>query len=246
MALLMGMWLPHAAGQSLPESLAKTPGKGMPAAGIQDSVRVLGRDSETAQRISGRIRKMEQDHGFRIYLVIEPVLIGTSAPEMANEMRRKWLPEGDGLVVVFESDTRKLGFGQDMVGNPNQPEHPGRVPSYEATAIVNRALAGADANLEPEDYLEKVINPLIDGFEAYFKRRQAAPPKERSVRTALLVVGGLALLGLGVIGAGGLIRHSSMARVRSYRFPVVDRPERLGAPCGGSVTARRFAPPVKA
>ncbi|MES2658095.1 MAG: TPM domain-containing protein [Verrucomicrobiota bacterium] len=230
--------------QSLSEWLAKNPGKQPPAGGILDESRIFGRDSEVAKRISDRIRKLETDHGYKLYVVVEPVLIGTSAQEQATDLRRNWLPEGDGIVVVFESDSRSLGIGQDMAaGNSDPTVNPHRVPSYETTAIISRALSAVDGKLPAETYLETAVGKIADEFDGYFTRRETPPPRERSVRIVLLVVGGLALLGLGLIGAGALIRHSSMARVRTFRFPVVDRPERLGAPCGGGVTARRFARP---
>jgi hypothetical protein len=49
------------------------------------------------------------------------------------------------------------------------------------------------------------------------------------------------LLALAAIVVGTLTRLPSVAGPRTWRFPVVDRPERLGAPCGGgNVTTRRF------
>lgn len=81
-------------------------------------------------------------------------------------------------------------------------------------------------------------------FDGHFKRRKTPPPAARSMKTGMLIAGTISLLGLGAIGAGGLVRHSKMAGARRFRFPPVDRPERLEAPCGGSVTARRFAPPA--
>jgi hypothetical protein len=43
-----------------------------------------------------------------------------------------------------------------------------------------------------------------------------------------------------VIAVGALTRLKSVAGVRTFRFPEVDRPERLGAPCGARVTTRVF------
>ncbi len=243
--LLLAVWVLNSAAQVLPESLPKHPADGKPSVGILDSNGFWDRDPEAAKRISERIQKLNHDHGYRIHLVIESVLLGTNAHELANDLRRKWLPEGDGLVIVFEADSRNLGIGQDMVGDPNQTENLSRIPAYETTAIATRAIASVDPKLAPPAYVEAISIALITELETYFARRAAPPPKERSVRTALVVVGGLALLGLGIIGAASFIRFSSMAKVNSYRFPTVDRPERLGAPCGSSVTTRRFAPAVK-
>ena len=242
-SILTAVMVVVAHGQSLSEWLEKQPDGKPPASGIVDENRILSRDPERMKRISETIQKLAADHGYKLYVVAEPVLIGTTAQEQANELRRIWLPDGDGIVIVFEADSRKLGIGQDMVGNPGPSENFHRVPSYETTAIISRALSEVDDKLGAENYLEAAVAKLAGEFNAYFIRRSEPPPKERSVRMVLMVVGALTLLCLGLIAMGALVRHSSMAKVPVFRFPVVDRPERLGAPCGGSVTARRFAKP---
>ena len=214
-----------------------------PGFGVVDQGGFFNRNASALKRIAGQIRRLEQEHGYMIYLVIEPVLIASTASERAAELREAWVPEGNGLVVVFESDSRDLGIGRDLAGRPIEPGTGARIPSHETAALLDQAMAATDANLVPDLYLEALIGNLTTGFDAYFKRRAAPPPAERTLKITLLVVGTLALLGLGAIGVGGLVRHSSMVAVRSFRFPPVDRPERLGAPCGGDVTARRFAPP---
>jgi hypothetical protein len=85
---------------------------------------------------------------------------------------------------------------------------------------------------------------LVQETSGYFKRRDSPPPAERSLRTSLLGIGALTLLALTALGLGWLIRHSAKPQARSFRFPVVDRPERLGAPCGSSVTSSHFAAPA--
>lgn len=96
---------------------------------------------------------------------------------------------------------------------------------------------------EPNGNQAPLMGKLAGEFDGYSKLRDT-PPAARSMKIGLLVAGTLSLLGLGAIGVGGLVRHSYLAGARSFRFPAVDRPERLGAPCGGQVTARRFAPPA--
>ncbi len=219
-------------------------GRKAPAFGISDESGFFTRNSGGFKRVSDQIRKLEADRGFKIYVAVEPVLISGSAQERANELFHEWLPDGAGLVVVFESDSRRLGVGRDLSGAPDDTGNPARVPSHETSAILTQALQSVDSQLAAEPYLEAFVGKITTGFEDYFQRRSSPPPPQRSLRIGLLVVGTVALLGLGAIAIGGFIRHSSMAVTRRFRFPVVDRPERLGAPCGGSVTARRFKPPV--
>lgn len=230
-------------GQALQDPSAPYGVQAPPAFGVLDGGGFFNRNPSALKRISDRIRKLEHDHGYMIYLVVEPLLISSTAAERAAQLRQAWVPDGNGLVVVFETDSRNLAIGRDLVDKQPAFKDLARVPTYETAAMLSRALETSDPRLAPEVYLEALVGQLTNEFDGYFNRRDAKPPAARSMKIALLVIGTLSLLGLGAIGLGGLMRHARMAGVLSFRFPVVDLPERLGAPCGGSVTARRFAPP---
>ncbi len=231
-------------GQSLPDWLAKDGVPKPPDFGIRDEGGFFHRDSGAFKRISDQFRQLEADHGYRIYLLVEPVLIGSTSTGLAAELRQAWLPEGDGLVVVFEADTRNLGIGRDLGVVPDPETRNPKIPTHETAALIERAVGSVDPTLAPEAYIEMLMGRLVEECNGYFLLRQSAPPGGRSLRIGLLAVGALALLALMAMALGWLVRNSGMREVRSYRFPPVDRPERLGAPCGGSVTARRFAPPA--
>lgn len=229
-------------GLELPEGLAKEP---PPVFGVVDDNRFFNKNSGAFNRISEQLRKLEKNHGYKIYLVVEPALITTTPSELAAELRQAWVPDGNGLILVFESNSQHLGIGWDLATRQDHLlEDPSQVPSHETSAMLARARDSTDGSLAPEPYVETLVANLVREHEGYFARRAEPPPPERSVKMGLLILGTLALLGLGTIAAGALLRHSSMAASRRFRFPVVDRPERLGAPCGGSVTTRKFAPPV--
>ncbi len=234
-------WVVPSRGQSLPDARTHRV-LAPPAGGIIDSGGFFARDPIALKRISESILKLKRDCGYQIYLVVEPVLITTTAPERAAQLRQAWLPDGNGLVVVFESDSRNVGIGREMTGIPAQQDSAARIPTHETDAMLTRTLEATDSKLAPEPYLEALMGNLTREFERYFKLRGTPPPAERTMKIGLLVVGTLSLLGLVGIGLGSIIRHTSMSGVRSFRFPLVDRPERLGAICGASVTARRFAP----
>jgi len=237
----LGTLILSGAGQSLPDWLAKNGMGKPPDFGILDESGFFNRNTGALKRISDQLRKLEADHGFRIYLLVEPVLISTTAPELAAQLQQSWVPGGNGLVVVFESDNRSVGFGRDIEGAAGEKSAANRVPTHETAAILLRAKDATDMKLAPEAYIEALMENLTGEFNAYFERRSAPLPAGRSLRFGLLTVGGLTLLALAAIGVGALVRLPSMAGPRRYRFPVVDRPERLGAPCGGgNVTVRRF------
>lgn len=228
-------------GQALPEWLSKNGAPKPPDFGVRDENGVFNRNAGAMKRISDQIRKLEADHSFQIYLLVEPVLIATNAPELAAQLQQAWLPEGTGLVVVFESDSRRLGFGRDLEGGVDTAYPDNRLPTHEAAAIVSRATAATDSSLAPQAYVEALIDNLTKECHSYFEKQKAPLPGGRSLRMALLTIGALALLGLAAIVVGALVRLPSMSVAETFRFPVVDRPERLGASCGGgNVTSRRF------
>lgn len=235
-------WVCPAPGQTLPEWLAKDGVPKPPDSGIRDESGFFNRDSGAFKRISDQLHKLEAAHGYRIYLMVEPVLIGTNASELAAQLRLAWLPDGDGLVVVYEADSRNLGVGRDLSVSPDPKAPKVLIPTYETAAVISRAFESVDPKLAPEPYIEGFTLKLVEECNGYFQLREAPVPAGRSTRISLLVVGAVTVLALAAICLGWLVRHSTMADVRSFRFPAVDRPERLGAPCGASVTARRFGP----
>lgn len=245
MLLCLAALVLHARSQELPGWLSKNGGeKPPPVFGVMDEGNFFNKNSGAFKRISDQLRKLDADHGHKIYLVVEPVLITKTPSELAAELRRVWIPDGNGLVLVFESDSRQLGVGWDLSSRTDHPlAHTSQVPSHETSAMLARARDATDQVLAPEPYLETLVSNLVREHNGYFSRRAAPPPQERSVKMGLLVIGTLALLGLGMIAVGALVRHSSITAVQRFRFPLVDRPERLGAPCGASVTSRGFSPP---
>ena len=242
--LCWGILVLQSRGQVLPETSAPHGVQAPPVFGVLDTGGFFNRNPGALKRISEQLRKLEHDRGYMVYLVVEPVLIASSTTERAAELRQAWVPDGNGLVVVFETDTRNLAVGRDLVDKQSRFKNLARVPTYETAAILSRAMGDTDPRVAPEVYLEALMGKITAEFDAYFERRDTPPPAARSMKITLLVIGTLSLLGLGAIGLGGLMRHSRIAGVQSFRFPPVNLPERLQAPCGGSVTARRFAPPT--
>lgn len=231
-------------GQSLPEWLGGSGHLLPPALAVRDTNGFFNPDSGALKRISTKLLQLEQDHGFRVLLMVEPVLIATSAPELAAQLQQLWLPEGNGLVVVYEADSRRLGYGRDVAGQPDPLAPINRIPTHETAVLLDRATLATDQQLAPEAYIESLMDNLVREIRGYFERSKAPPPRERSLRLALLVVGGLSLLALGALLVTAVARLPALAGAREFRFPRVSIPERLGAPAGGGkVVTRGFRPP---
>jgi hypothetical protein len=228
--------------QGLPEWLFKNGSLAAPESGIWDRSGFFTPELGSSQKISDQLKNLEKAHGYKIYLVVEPVLIGTSTSQMAAELRQALLPKGDGVVLVFEADSRSLGIGRDLGVHPDSPAASSVIPTHETAELITRATEGVDASLAPEAYVEALTVNLVKECSAYFARRNAPPPPGRALKLNMLMLGILALLTLVGIGVGWIARHWGMADVRRFHFPPVDLPERLGAPCGSSVTARSFEP----
>lgn len=230
-------------GQALPNAAVDGTRQTPPSFGVLDRDGFFYRNPSALERISTQIRNLELDHGYMVYLVVESVLLASSASERAAELQREWLPRGNGLVIVYEADSRDLGIGRDLGSQPATSTDRSLIPTFETSAILSKALAGTDRGLAPDALLETFVTKVVGGTNAYFQSRATPPPADRTLKLGLLVLGTFAVLGLGVIGVGSLLRHPVLAGPGRYRFPAVDASERLGAPAGAEVTTRSFARP---
>jgi len=237
MAALFASAVTHA--QDGPEAIDKwNPPPPPPASGLMDDGGLFQRNPSIAEHICDRLTELHERHGFRIHLVVEPVLMTTTPPDLAESLRLEWLPDGDGIVVVYESDTRRLGIGRLMVEDP-AGDGP-RVPTHVSAVIINEVLAATDKSLPSQAYLEALAGNLTSAFDDYFQRRALGPPREQSRLLAWAVIGVIAFLGLCALGVRALTRLKSVSGIRTFHFQPVDRPERLQAPAGASVTTRSF------
>jgi len=225
-------------GQVLPGA-SETEIPAPPAFGVKDESKIFARNIETMRRVSTALHKLEEKYGYKIYVVVEPVMISSSPHESAATLQQQWLPDGNGLVVVYEADTKLAGISRSM--DESMAAEVTQVPSYEVVAILSRVLGSMDDSLDSAAYFESLVINLVEEFSAYFERSEAPISSTRSLRMILLITGTLCLLGLVTMGIGYFVRSSEKKAKRVFHFPEVDVPERLGAPYGGgSVTSRRF------
>jgi hypothetical protein len=227
--------------QELPNTAVQGTRQSPPSFGVLDRDGFFYRNPSALERISTQIRNLEQDRGYMVYLVVESALLTSSASDRASELQRDWLPRGNGLVIVYESDSRDLGIGRDLTSPPATSTDRTLIPTFESSAILTKALTATDRELAPDAFLENFVTKVVSATGAYFQSRTTPPPADRTFKLGLLVLGTFAVLGLGVIGVGSLLRHPALAGPGRYRFPAVDACERLGAPAGAEVTTRSFA-----
>ena len=211
-----------------------------PANGIQDNAKLFRRKPEVEARLAGELRSLQEKHRFQIYVVVESLLVTGDVFRRASELQRAWLPKGGGMVVVFETDTKALGFGRGYDDSPGFTHE--TVPSYETIEILTQVGSQLKKTDPPDVYLDTVVTQLVRGYEGYFKRKGAPVPEGRGLRLGMIIAGGISALALiALLIAWFLHRADHISGRTTYYFPPVDADERLGAPYGGgAVSSRRF------
>ena len=219
---------------------AEPPAIPPPPTGIQDNADFFRRQPQLATKLSEELRTLRENHGFQIYLVVESLLVTGDVFRKASELQGTWLPDGNGMVVVFEVDTKALGFGRGYDESHGFTHE--AVPSYETIEILTQASTQLKRGDPPEVYIDTLITQLTKGYGEYFKRKAAPVPEGRGLRLAMIIFGGVSALALiGLLIAWFLHRTDHISGRTSYYFPPVDMEERLGAPYGGGeVSSRRF------
>jgi hypothetical protein len=215
--------------QRIPDADVPAP----PATGFSDEDRVLGADPGVEQRIIGQIQDLAARHGYRLYLIIESSLISTNPTDLAARLQHEWLPEGAGLVIVFESDTRHLGFGRGLDASDGLVENESGVPAYELVATMSKAMTAAEGSETPEIFVETLVTGISTGLQGYFERKKAPVDGSRSLKLALVTIGSLSLLALCGMGLGWLMGKADKRQSEKRIFPLLEVPERLSAPYGG-------------
>jgi hypothetical protein len=204
-----------------------------PANGLSDEDGLLGKGSADERLIISQIRDLRDRHGYRLYLVVKPSLISTNPSDFAARLQQEWLPEGGGLVLVFESDTRQIGFGRSLETGDGIAGFEEGVPAYELIATVSKALEAAEASETTEDFLKTLVSEISTGLQEYFERKKTPVDGSRSLKLTLVTIGFLSLLALCGMGLGWLMGRSDKRQAERRVFPHVDVPERLSAPYGG-------------
>ncbi|MFK7851442.1 MAG: hypothetical protein AB8D78_10735 [Akkermansiaceae bacterium] len=216
-------------GQRLPDSDFPV----VPPTGLLDDQNILGNNSDLQRRVIELLQDLERKHEYRVLFVLESSLIGTGAQDLAALLQKEWLPNGGGLVVVFESDTGKVGLGRGLETKKGMMNGDMRVPSFSLIEIVSKALEAAKGIEAQEVFLETFITALCIELNDYFELKKAPSENSRSLRLALVTIGALALLALCGMGLGWLIGKSDKERTGARFFPNEQVPERLRAPYGG-------------
>ena len=232
---------PVAQAQAVPSLYGDDPPPPRPAFNVRDNAGLFTRDPDRLRGISDRLRLLDERHGFHVYVVIESAVMGSSVIDLAARLQQAWLPDGDGFVIVFESDTRSFGLGRNYeVSDADDAKSRTDVPSFYAADALERIRSQLDPKLEPADLIDQLTLLLSADVGGYLDRRHAPEPGGQTLRLVLVAVGVLSALGLVGLGIARLAQQAEKRRKRSFRFPPASGEQRLGAPFGAKVSSRRF------
>lgn len=204
-----------------------------PPTGLSDKEGMLATKPEAARRITKMLQDLERDHGYRMFVVLESALLSTTASDLASQLQEEWLPDGGGLVFVFESDTRNMGFGRELGPREGMESDSIGVPAFSLVEIISNALHKAGDEKSTEIYIENLVTEITAGLTGWFKLREAPVNGGRNLRLALITIGALSFLALCGMGVGWMMGKADKKQSGVRVFPGIDLPERLGASYGG-------------
>ncbi|MFT3992253.1 MAG: hypothetical protein QM680_12675 [Luteolibacter sp.] len=210
---------------------------------VTDESGLFEGNPQALQRMRQALRKLAEERGFKIYVVIRSVLIGSNSTQLAGQLQQAWVPQGDGLVLVYESNSKSLGMGRGYDEDVTAPDQKWLIPSHEMMGIFSGSTKSLEGRLPPAEFMERLILRLAAECSGYFAKMDEPAPGGRIGRLAVLAFGAFLLLALVGFGLRVLLSGLGHGRAPKYRFPKTDVPQRLKAPFGGGkVMVRRFGP----
>ena len=206
-----------------------------PANHLLDLGEVFSGNLESRQQLAERLVRLEEEHGFIVYLVAYSGIIGSNVQEKASIFRDFWLEGGkEGLVLVCDTDMRTMGYSLTKSGEltPNGEGRAWKVADHEVMAILSELNQVEESIEGPGNFTSAVGNRLVDQLEERLRER-GVPAKPASGLLAIFALFTV-LLFLALMLKP---KKKPVRDVRAISFPQVQVPERLGASFGGGLAA---------
>jgi hypothetical protein len=212
-----------------------------PETGLWDRQGLFDNNDAAKQRVIEALSGLRAEYGYRLFVVIEGTIIGSKSDKFADDIQKKWLPEGGGMVLLYESDKRRIQYGLSPDMADEITEGRTLVSSHDIIQIFSKAFEACKEIRDNQIFIERFILELCTNFEeAIYKKDQQPENEGRALRLALIVMGAVAILALMGLILGMLIGRAGGKRRRVKSFPEVDVVERLGAPYGAALASLRF------
>lgn len=219
---------------------------GPPSLFVLDADDLFQTDPDTLEVIQDRLGEFYDRHRLPIYLAIHAGLITSTPGERAEELRREWLGDRYGFVLVFDTDTGELGLGRPIEtiregADADPATAMSRIPSYELIEVMLKVRESMEDNPDPIAHLDQLTKRLVQEFDACLARLEKPGPRGPKLMFALAVIGVIAIIALAALFAVRWFSRSEEQAGRLRWFPDVLVGHRLGAPCGGGrISSRSF------
>ena len=206
----------------------------IPASHIHDVVSLFDQDHEVFERISGRLRDFQSRNGIPLYLAIYSSLMFEDAGEHGRFLFDTWIgPEGDGVVILFCTDSRKLEVilpmeGARIDGAPRST----LFSDYRAQSVVNNLAGMKSEGTSRIDFLDGYTGKLVRHLDALLAEEAKTKPSRWRFVFLLVAIGGV-LAGL-VFFVRKILGGASARSREEHYFPEVEIETRLGASHGGA------------
>jgi hypothetical protein len=243
MGWMRGVWLLAAAGLSLAmvgrsEGAVEYPPA--PMGHVLDDAGLFDRHPEQLVEISTRLMELEDEHDLPVYIAIYGGLLRSGIKEQTQGLYAKWVGKDvDGVVVVWDSDTRQLEFGLPSAGYYDLGGEDGSatsLPDQRMRPVLNEVIVKVKGIESKKGYVDRLSEDLVARLDHMLSEggRQGGVSAGR-VAVATLFLGGI-LAGIALC-AGRWVRGSGVESRRQCYFPDVLVGSRLGAAFGGGRVA---------
>ncbi len=234
---------------------------GAPQSHVLDDAGLFREQPARLAEIEHRLRALERDHGYPVYLTIHYNVFDSDLQSRADRLYEAWIGGARrGMVIVYQLDPvvsgsnpavsyyqgseldANSGVGADGYTAAGAPS--GIMPGRDVEALLARAYrAAADRKEDPKAFLDMVTLVLDREVRQYLA---VAPPKWSDANNLKLMAVFLSVIA-GLVLAGFLLwklmsRADAKSRKTHY-FPEVRVGRRLGAPYGGGwISEKTFVP----
>lgn len=212
----------------------------VPMGHVLDESGLFDRHPERLVEISTRLMELEEKHEMPVYIAIYGGLLQSRIKQQTQGLHGAWVGDDeDGVVVVWDSDTRRLEFGLPVaayydLGGEDGPAT--RLPDKRMRPVLNEVMDEVEAVENKLEYVERLSTVLVARLD-YMLAEDRKPEGVSTMRVVVATVflGGI-LAGMGLC-AGRLVRGVEEKPRRQCYFPEVLVGSRLGASFGGGRVA---------
>ncbi|MDG2125966.1 MAG: TPM domain-containing protein [Verrucomicrobiales bacterium] len=203
---------------------------------ILDRARIFSPDQLADQ--SRRLLTLEHQHDISLHIAAYTFLTGESIDDRAIRLKKKWVSNTNGVVIVYVRSTSQISFAASE-------QFQGTLESTDLMDIFTTAAAKARGALTSETSHYQLITVATDHVAAELVARVGkkieSATEERSYLRVFAVSFGIVLVLLS-LGGFAFSRYNDRRRTRNnitHYFPDVVVGQRFGAKHGGGALAEK-------